>query len=66
MNSNWAIKKFRSDDLSKIRLFFKRHYTGMGSYGSIDLFNWKIQENYASAGTINLIKDGEKIIQHTE
>ena len=65
MNSNWAIKKFKSDDLSKIRLFFKRLYTGMGAYGSIDLFNWKIQENYVSTGIINLIKDGNKIISTT-
>jgi hypothetical protein len=65
MNSNWVINQFKSVDLSKIRLFFKRLYTGIGAYGSIDLFNWKIQENYVSTGIINLIKDGNKIISTT-
>ena len=65
MNSNWAINQFKSEDLSKIRLFFKRLYTGIGAYGSIDLFNWKIQENYVSTGIINLIKDGNKIVSTT-
>jgi predicted acetyltransferase len=40
-------------------------YTGMKVYGSIDLFNWKIQENYVSKGIINLIKDGTKIVATT-
>ena len=65
MNSKYSIIKFKSEDLSKIRLFFKRLYTGLGTYGSIDLFNWKIQENYVSTGIINLIKDGNNIISTT-
>ena len=65
MSLNWTINRFETDDLSKIRLFFKRLYTGMGDYGSIDLFNWKIQENYASTGIINLIKDDKEIVSTT-
>jgi GNAT superfamily N-acetyltransferase len=65
MSSNWKINQFEPDDLSKIRLFFKRLYTGIGDYGSIDLFNWKIQENYASTGIINLIKDEKEIVSTT-
>ena len=58
MSSEWTINKFEPDDLSKISLFFKKLYTGMGAYGSMDLFNWKIQENYVSTGIINLIRNG--------
>ena len=65
MSLNWAINRFETDDLSKIRLFFKRLYTGMGDYGSIDLFNWKIQENYVLTGIINLIKDDKEIVSTT-
>ena len=56
MNLKWTITKFENHDLSEIRIFFKRFFTGLGSYGSIDLFNWKIQENYVSTGILNLIK----------
>jgi hypothetical protein len=65
MNIDWTITQFKSEDLSKIRIFFKRLYLGIGNYGSTDLFNWKIQENYVSSGIINLIKDGSKIISTT-
>ena len=65
MSSEWTINKFEPDDLSKIRLFFKRLYTGMVAYGSMNLFNWKMQENYASTGIINLIKDETKIVSTT-
>ena len=65
MSLKWTVNLFDPDDLSKIRLFFKRLYTGMGTYGSIDLFNWKIQENYVSDGIINLIKDDDKIVSTT-
>ena len=65
MSSNWVINRFLPEDLSRISLFFKRLYTGMGAYGSMDLFNWKIQENYASSGIINLIKDDKEIVSTT-
>ena len=65
MISKWVIKKFDPKDLSKIRIFFKKLYTGMGSYGSIDLFRWKIQENHVTSGIFNLIKDKSKIASTT-
>ena len=65
MSSNWVINRLLPEDLSRISLFFKRLYTGMGAYGSMDLFNWKIQENYVSTGIINLIKDDKEIVSTT-
>jgi hypothetical protein len=52
---------FSKEDLPTIALFFKNHYSGSGSYGSMGLFNWKIIDNYLRPGFINLIKDGANI-----
>ena len=48
---------FHENDLPAISQFFKKHYIGAGSYGSIELFQWKIIYNYLQLGVINLIKD---------
>jgi len=49
-------------DLRSIAQFFKRNFTGPGTYGSAEYFAWKVVENIFSPGIINLAKDGEKII----
>ena len=58
----WTHQSFEKDDLSEIGLFFKIFYLGMGEYGSMGYFDWKISRNYVQPGIINLIKDNGKIV----
>ena len=40
-------------------------YNGLGDYGSMGFFHWKIINNYIFPGIINLVKDSNKIISTT-
>lgn len=53
------------DDIPPLARFFKKVYTGFGSYGTIDLFQWKIIDNRVMRGIINLVKDGNQIVSAT-
>lgn len=61
----WTVTPYSLQDIPAIALFFKRHYSGMGSYGGSDLFFWKIVSNPLGPGIINLVKDGERIVSTT-
>lgn len=61
----WSVVSFLESDLLGISLFFKRQFLGGGSYGSIDIFTWKILNNPVARGVINLIKDGDAIVSTT-
>ena len=60
-----GIVRYGKEDFTKIRLFFKKLYSGMGNYGSMDLFNWKTKENHVSEGILNLIKNDGRIVSTT-
>ncbi|MBL6989654.1 MAG: GNAT family N-acetyltransferase [Bacteriovoracaceae bacterium] len=59
------VVSYTKDDLSNISTFFRKQYTGVGTYGTMDLFQWKIIDNYLFPGIINLAKDGETIAATT-
>ena len=61
----WSYIPYEKKDLPAIGLFFKKNYSGAGSYGSMSLFQWKIVDNYLNPGFINLIKDKDKIVSIT-
>jgi len=61
----WSHIPYEKKDLPAISLFFKKNYSGAGSYGSMSLFQWKIVDNYLKPGFINLIKDKDKIVSIT-
>ncbi len=58
----WIHQAFNLEDLSDIGLFFKKFYLGVGDYGAMGYFDWKILKNYVQPGIINLIKDDGKIV----
>lgn len=58
----WKAVPYEISDLRPIARFFKRNYTGPGTYGTEEYFTWKVVENIFSPGIINLARDGEKII----
>jgi GNAT superfamily N-acetyltransferase len=58
----WKAAPYEISDLQPIAGFFKRNYTGPGTYGTAEYFTWKVVENIFSPGIINLARDGEKII----
>jgi len=58
----WVAVPFESADLPTIGQFFKKQYTGPGTYGTMDLFQWKIIDNYIQPGFINLVKDNGRIV----
>jgi len=60
-----TVVSYVPQDLPAIAHFFKRIYTGAGSYGSADLFRWKIMDNPVMPGIINLVKDNGRIISTT-
>ena len=61
----WKCTPFESFDLPNIGLFFKKQFKGIGDYGSMSLFHWKINQNYAEKGLINIVKDGSTIASTT-
>ncbi|MBH09547.1 MAG: hypothetical protein CMG74_04185 [Candidatus Marinimicrobia bacterium] len=61
----WNHILYEHGDLSKIGLFFKELFSGIGDYGNMGFFNWKIVDNYIQPGIINLIKDGNRIASIT-
>jgi hypothetical protein len=61
----WNHILYEHGDLPKIGLFFKELFSGMGDYGNMGFFNWKIVDNYIQPGIINLIKDGNRIASTT-
>ena len=61
----WSCRPYEVKDLPAIGLFFKELYTGKGDYGDMGLFHWKIVDNYAQKGIINLIKDGDRVASTT-
>ena len=65
IKNKWSHIPFKMKDLPEIGLFFKKQYKGLGVYGSMGYFNWKIIENYLQPGIINLIKDNKKIASVT-
>ena len=62
---NWTPVNYVKNDLPLIASFFKELYTGVGSYGDMGFFQWKIIDNYVKQGIINLIKDGNRIVSTT-
>ena len=64
-NKVWTVIPYETSDLPDIAHFFKKNYTGIGSYGSMDMFYWKIMDNPVMPGIINLVKDDGKIISTT-
>lgn len=58
----WGVIPFHPSDLPAIGHFFKRNYTGPGTYGTMELFQWKIVDNYVHPGIILLIKDEDRIV----
>jgi hypothetical protein len=61
-DKTWNVAPFDPVDLPAIEDFFKKNYHGPGPYGTIDLFRWKIIDNYVRSGVINLIKDKDQIV----
>ena len=61
----WNHILYEHGDLPKIGLFFKALFSGMGDYGNMGFFNWKIVDNYIQPDIINLIKDGNSIASTT-
>lgn len=61
----FKIVPYAKDELRKISLFFKKQFNGVGNYGTMDLFQWKIVDNYIMPGFINLAKDGNTIAATT-
>lgn len=61
----WQTIPFKNSDLPMLSQFFRRVYKRGGTYGSMDLFQWKILDNTICSGIINLIKSDEKIISTT-
>ena len=64
-NKVWTVIPYETSDLPDIAHFFKKNYTGIGSYGSMDMFYWKIMDNPVLPGIINLVKNDGKIISTT-
>ncbi len=62
---NWTASPFKDQDLPAISHFFKKLYRGPGTYGTMDLFQWKIIDNYVNTGIINLVKDEDRIASTT-
>lgn len=62
IHRKWTHVPFEPDDLPAIGLFFKKLYTGLGRYGTMDTFHWKIIDNYVMPGIINLVKDKGQIV----
>lgn len=65
MRKNWTASRFEINDLSLIGLFFKKQFNGVGRYGSMGFFDWKILKNYTKQGFVNLVKDGDRIASTT-
>jgi len=65
MTKKWTPISFKPDDLQELGYFFKKVYTGIGNYGTMELFHWKIIDNPVYRGIINLIKDGGQIASTT-
>lgn len=61
----WVAVPFESADLPAIGQFFKKQYTGPGTYGTMGMFQWKIIDNYIQPGFINFVKDNGEIISTT-
>jgi GNAT superfamily N-acetyltransferase len=61
----WQVVPYTMGDLPAISHFFKKNYPGPGTYGTMDLFYWKIAANYIRPGIINLVKDKERIVSTT-
>ncbi len=52
-------------DLSALRKFFKKNYQGIGQYGSMDFFQWKIINNATAPSFMCHFKDGETLAATT-
>lgn len=61
----WTSVPFTREDIPQLSRFFREVYTGFGSYGTMDLFQWKIIDNRVKPGIINLVKDGNRIVSVT-
>ena len=61
----WNAVPFKPDDQPAIGRFFKKHYIGLGTYGTMEQFHWKIIDNYVRPGIINLVKKNNQIISTT-
>ncbi len=53
--ANWTASSYEKGDLWDIGHFFKRVYTGYGTHGSMEYFQWKIVKNPVKPGVINLV-----------
>ncbi len=62
VDKKWTAVPFDPFDLPAIGHFFKKQYTGTGTYGTMGLFHWKIIDNYVRPGIINLVKDNGRIV----
>jgi len=58
---NWKGQSYTRNDLPAIAQFLNGQYPGRDAYGGMDLFQWKIVDNYLMPGVINLVKDGDRI-----
>lgn len=65
VTKTWIVTPFIPSDLNAIAHFFKINYQGSDAYGSMDLFQWKVIDNYIQEGIINIIKDNGKIVAIT-
>jgi GNAT superfamily N-acetyltransferase len=61
-DTKWNAVPYQPLDLPAVARFFKRNYSGPGSYGSADLFHWKLSANVTAPGILNLVKDGDEIV----
>jgi hypothetical protein len=52
---HWTASSYEKEDLSAIGHFFRRVYTGYGTHGSMEYFQWKIVENAVKLDVINLV-----------
>lgn len=61
----WEVKACTESEFSQVEDFFKQQFQGGGSYGSQDLFKWKLLDNYVQPGVFNAVKDSKTIVSTT-